>query len=202
MSQQHNEKERRFLPMGSAEIVKRNDEPEKMIVSGYAAIFDSVYDLGWFRETVRKGAFDDADMSDIVALLNHDDNIVIGRTTAGTLRVEVDDTGLKYEIELPNSPNGVNVYEAIKRGDLTQSSWAFTVARQAWNEPKGEEITELREILGVSKIYDVSPVTYPANPDTTVAKRAQPKKNEKQTNNTSIYELELFLLQQNFQNDN
>jgi HK97 family phage prohead protease len=149
-----------------------------MRVGGYAAKFDSVYALGWFDEVVRKGAFDGAEMSDVVALLNHDDNIVLGRTSAGTVLLEVDEVGLKYTIDLPDSPNGRNAYEAIRRGDIKESSWAFTVESQTWTE-RGRNEPDLREIVKIKRVYDVSPVTYPANPDTSVAERSKPKTENK-----------------------
>lgn len=138
-------------------------------VGGYAAKFGSVYDLGWFTEEVAPGAFDGADMSDVVALFNHNNDLVLGRNGAGTLRLSLDETGLGYEIDLPDSPNGHNVAEAVRRGDVAQSSWGFTIADDSWGTRNGKEH---RVILRVEKLYDVSPVTFPANPDTSVAKRS------------------------------
>jgi len=158
-------------------IEQRAEGDTAMRIGGYAAKFDSVYSFGYFDEVVRTGAFDDAVMDDVVALFNHDDNIPLGRTSAGTLSIEVDSVGLKYTIELPDSPNGRNVYEAVKRGDIRQSSWAFTVRQDTWT--RRENAPELREIVKIDRVYDVSPVTYPANPDTSVAERNKPKTENK-----------------------
>lgn len=173
-NQTQQSKEQRYGMVVPIEVQERAEGDTTMRIGGYAAKFDSVYSLGWFDEVVRAGAFDDADMSDVVALFNHDDNIPLGRTGAGTLAIEVDGVGLKYTIDLPDSPNGRNVYEAVKRGDIRESSWAFTVRKQTWTE-RGRNEADLREIMQIERVYDVSPVTYPANPDTSVAERSKPK---------------------------
>lgn len=157
-----------------------------MKVTGYAALFDVEYDLGPFTEVIRSSAFSEANMTDIVALFNHDDNIVLGRTSSGTLEVEVDDIGLKYTVTLPDSPQGQSVYESIRRGDVTQSSWAFVLPPgdegQKWNdEMRGDKKIKYRQITKVARVFDVSPVTYPANPDTSVAARSMPQENEEPT---------------------
>lgn len=158
--------ERRFV--ASPIEVRKADEKKK--VGGYAARFGSVYDLGWFTEEIAPGAFDGADTSDVVALFNHDPNLPLGRNTAGTLRLSVDADGLGYEIDLPDSPNGENVRVAIERGDVLQSSWGFTIEKDEWNMRGGKEH---RTIKKVRRVVDVSPVTFPANPDTNVAKRSR-----------------------------
>lgn len=174
---QPNKEDRRGL-IAPIELQERAEGDTAMRIGGYAAKFDSVYSLGSFDEVVRAGAFDQTDMSDVVALFNHDDNIPLGRTGAGTLSIEVDSVGLKYTIELPDSPNGRNVYEAVKRGDIRESSWAFTVRKQTWTE-RGRNEADLRELMDIERVYDVSPVTYPANPDTSVAERSKPKTENK-----------------------
>lgn len=145
------------------------DGDKGMKVGGYAAKFGVVYDLGDFTEEVALGAFDGADTSDVVALFNHNADLVLGRNGAGTLRLSPDETGLDYEVDLPDSPNGHNVAEAVRRGDVRQSSWGFTVDRDSWGTRNGKMH---RIILRVKKLFDVSLVTIPANPDTSVAKRS------------------------------
>lgn len=167
--------ERRFFAQPLEVRAKGDGDKMPKKVGGYAARFGSKYDLGWFTEEVAPGAFDGADMSDVAALFNHDPNLPLGRLSAGTLRLSVDPTGLGYEIDLPDSPNGQNVGEAIKRGDVTQSSWGFTVhsakdGGETWRTVDGKDH---RTILKVRRVFDVSPVTFPANPDTSVAKRSR-----------------------------
>lgn len=142
-------------------------------VEGYAAVYNSESNtLGWFTEVIAPGAFRDAleRSPDIVALFNHDENMVLGRRSAGTLEVIEDETGLRYRIpELPKSRE--DVYEAIKRGDVNKSSFAFTIAPggDKWEERDGKTV---RTINKFDRIYDVSPVVYPAYSDTSVAKRS------------------------------
>lgn len=147
---------------------------ERRTLRGYALKFGSVYDMGWFTEEVDRRALDEADMSDVRVLLNHDPNQILGRTAAKTARVGVDNVGLWYEVELPDSPNGQNARVAIERGDITQSSWGFMLRYtkdsngDRWEKKDGKEH---RILTDVKAVFDASPVTFPANPDTTVAKR-------------------------------
>lgn len=138
---------------------------------GYAARFGSTYDMGWFTEEVHRDAFNGADMTDVRVLLNHDSNLVLGRTKAGTARVGIDENGLWYEVDLPNSPVGENMRVAAERGDIDQSSWGFTLRAggDRWEKRGGKEH---RTLIDVSVLFDTSPVTFPANPDTSVAKRS------------------------------
>lgn len=116
-----------------------------------------------FREIIMPGAFDDVLENDVRGLFNHDPNFILGRSKAGTLSLSVDEKGLKYDITAPDTPTIRDlVIEPLKRGDITQSSFAFKIA------PKGDEWYEnedgviIREIHKISRLYDVSPVTYPA----------------------------------------
>jgi uncharacterized protein len=164
----NNEIERRFASEGM-ELRKDGDKP-KMVV-GYACRFDSIYDMHWMSEEVSPDAFSGIDLvaSDCVCLFNHDSNVVLGRTSAGTLRLKLDEKGLFYECDLPDSPNGQNIGEAVSRGDVKASSWAFTVSDDEWSMKDGKDH---RLIKKIKRLYDVSPVTYPANPATDVAARS------------------------------
>lgn len=144
---------------------------ESRTIEGYAAMFDQEADLGFFREVIRKGAFDETDMSDVRALFNHDANYVLGRTASGTLSLEIDDKGLKYRFDAPNTTAGNDLLEMIRRGDISQSSFAFSVQRAKWVEEEGKD-TNLREIERIDRLYDVSPVTYPAYEGTSVNARS------------------------------
>jgi len=136
---------------------------------GYAARFGSVYDMGWFTEEVGRDAFKNADMSDVRILFNHDPNQILGRTKSGTARVGVDEKGLWYEVELPKSADSLR--EAVERGDIDQSSWGFFLKKDSWEKREGTD-KQHRVLLDVEIVFDASPVTFPANPDTTVAKRS------------------------------
>lgn len=166
--------ERRFASEG---IEIRAAENGGSTLRGYALRFGSVYDMGWFTEEVDRRALDNTNMADVRVLLNHDPNNILGRTTAKTARVGVDDNGLWYEVDLPDSPNGQNARVAVERGDINQSSWGFRLrqdetGRTVGNKWEKRDGKEHRILTDVATIYDASPVTFPANPDTTVAKRS------------------------------
>jgi len=135
-------------------------------ISGYAATFNDVTDLGYFREQIATGAFEGRTDDDVRLLINHT-GVPLARTTNGTLRLSVDNGGLRYEAELADTQEGRDLYTLIKRGDISQSSFAFSIEDEAWDNK-----TNLRTVLKVGRLYDVSPVTYPAYATTTVQARA------------------------------
>lgn len=137
-------------------------------IKGYAALFGSRYDMGSYWEEVAPGAFDGADMTDIKCLFNHDINILLGRSTSKTLEVRVDNMGLYFRCLLPPTENGRDTGEGAKRADITQASWGFSIAKDGQRWSIAEDGRELRTITKIKRVYDVSPVTFPANPDTMV----------------------------------
>ena len=138
----------------------RSDSDE-MVIEGYAALYDNETNIGPFRETIARGAFDDVMEDDVRALMNHDPNYVLGRSGAGTLQLELDEKGLKYRVKLGEQQYAKDLYESVKRGDISASSFAFTISEQSWNENR-----TVRSIDRIGKLLDVSPVVYPAYPDT------------------------------------
>jgi hypothetical protein len=160
--QQYKDAEKRT--MGTIEV--RESEGEEMILEGYAAVFNSETDLGHFREVIKPGAFDDVMTNDVRALINHDPNLVLGRTTNGTLELSQDERGLKYRVKLGAQQYAKDFYESVKRGDISQSSFAFTIDKQSWNEER-----TVRSVDKVRQLLDVSPVTYPAYAAATVQAR-------------------------------
>jgi len=178
---QQNKEERRAEPKGVerrafGEVIEvRAADDGKRTLRGYALTWNSRYNMGWFTEEIDRKALDNADLSDVRALLNHDSNFVLGRTTAGTLKLKSDDKGLAYEIDLPDTQAARDLAVSIERGDISQSSWGFML--RVDDETNGEEWDRTggkdhRIIKSVGQVMDVSPVTFPANPDTTVAKRS------------------------------
>ena len=157
--------------MGTIEV--REAEGDEMVLEGYAAVFNSETDLGAFREVIKPGAFDDVMDNDVRALINHDPNLVLGRTTNGTLKLEQDERGLKYRVELGKQQYARDFYESVKRGDISQSSFAFTIDKQSWNEER-----TVRSVDKVRQLLDVSPVTYPAYSAATVQARDLPPEPE------------------------
>jgi len=139
-------------------------------VEGSAALFNTLSDdLGGFREQIAPGAFNDVLDDDVRALMNHDPNLILGRTKSGTLTLELTVDGLMYRYSDPDTTYSQDLRKSMKRGDVTQSSFAFSVAEDDWEEVDDQLV---RTITKFKRLYDVSPVTYPAYPDTTVATRS------------------------------
>ena len=149
----------------------RATDDDEMIVEGYAAVFDSVTDLGPFQERIAPGAFSDVLEDDVRLLINHD-GVPLARTTNGTLELSQDDTGLHYRAVLSNTQASKDLYEMIRRGDINQSSFAFMIGEESRDE------NDVRVIDKVAKLIDVSPVTYPAYQAASVFARAEEKEEE------------------------
>lgn len=151
----------------------REQDGGKLI--GYAAVFNKrSKDLGGFVEVIEPGAFRDAigdDGADIKALWNHDKNIVLGRTLSGTLSIREDETGLRVEITPPEKGIARDYVDMVIRGDVSQMSFAFSVRGDGQRFEELEDGTVLRTLTSLD-LFEVSPVTFPAYPDTTIAKRA------------------------------
>lgn len=141
----------------------------KRTIGGYAAVFNSQTDIGgYFREIIAPGAFKETISGDVRALVDHDSGRVIGRTTAGSLRLSEDDQGLAVEIDLPDTTDGRDLATLIERGDISGMSFGFVVTKQTWDET-GE--TPVRTIEAV-ELHEVSVVAFPAYDDTSIAMRS------------------------------
>ena len=140
-------------------------------VYGFAARFGiESKDLG-FREIIADDALSEADMTDVVGLFNHDPSAILGRSTAGTLEVGVTKmVGLRYNVQLPQSPIGENVAEAVRRRDVSEASFAFEVEQDEWDVDESRDVV-VRRILKIAKVFDVSPVTEAAYPETSARLR-------------------------------
>jgi len=137
------------------------------VLTGYAAVFNSLsLDLGGFRERMEPGCFADAiPKSDVRALVNHNSDLVLGRNTSGTLKLWEDSVGLRIEIQPPRTQVAKDLIELVRRGDISQMSFGFFVGKDQWDRIGGENI---RTILEVSELLDISLVTFPAYPATSV----------------------------------
>ena len=126
-----------------------------------------------FREKIAPGAFKKAlKSSDARALFNHDPNIILGRQSAGTLKLKEDEKGLLSEVNPPDTQYIRDVVLApMKRGDIKEMSFGFLVKTEEWKEEKEKEFVT-RTIIEVDRLFDISPVTFPAYPDTSVALRS------------------------------
>ena len=140
-------------------------------IAGHAAVFRQPgEDLG-FVEFIEPNALDDADLGDVTANAEHDDRLLLGRTTSGTLGLAVDAYGLRHAIELPDSPTGKDVGASVERGDLAHASFAFTVAVDG-DEWKVDEAGQVVRIINsIDKVWDVSVVARAAYQATTARMR-------------------------------
>ena len=159
-----------MLPLKEIRI---NESDGGTCIEGHAAVFDSWSEtLGGifpFKEQVRKGAFAESiGRDDIRALFNHDPNYVLGRNRAGTLELEEDDVGLRVRITPPDTSWARDITTSIRRGDISQMSIGFVVEDDEWSSKDGIDTRELKKV----RLFDVSPVTFPAYTATDVGVRA------------------------------
>ena len=141
-----------------SDIEVRNDDGNNVVV-GYGAVFNSESnDLGGFVEYIADGAFDGRLEDDVRFLINHD-GLPLARTTNNTLRLSVDERGLKYEADMPETTLANDLMTLLRNGTISQSSFAFTVEEDSWENVEGRNI---RTINKVSRLYDISSVTFPA----------------------------------------
>ena len=149
-------------------------------VVGYASVYGVLSeDLGGYRERIAPEAFAGVLGADVRALLNHDPNAVLGRTKAGTLRLHDEQRGLRFELDLPVSPLGHNVREAVHCGDLDGASFRFVVGDETWDGNR-------RTITRVGELHDICLATYPAYPATSVELRTRPGSTSEKENTMDI----------------
>jgi len=163
--------ERRFFALEGVTIERRDGEPTK--IRGHAAVFDQLSeDLGGFREQVAPGAFAAAiETDDVRALFNHDPNFILGRNRSKTLRMKEDSRGLAIEIDAPDTQTIRDLVLApIERGDVSQMSFGFTVRPNGQDWAKNDAGQTIRTLKSL-RLFDVSPVVFPAYPQTDVAVR-------------------------------
>jgi HK97 family phage prohead protease len=164
--------EHRNFPLENLEIRIREDGTE--IIAGYSAVFNkSSVNLGWFTEQIKPGAFTNAlKKSDARALFNHDVNYVLGRQSSNTLILREDEKGLFMEVIPPQTQIIKDlVLSPIRRGDIREQSFGFIVKEDSWREGDKNDLP-LRTIIEIDELFDVSPVTFPAYPDTSIALRS------------------------------
>lgn len=150
-------------------------ETGKKKIVGYAAVFNKKsvemrMSVGPFREQIKPKAFNQVDFSNVVALYNHDKNMVLGSVDSKTLKIQEDDLGLRYEIDPPDTSFGNDLMKSIERGDVKRSSFSFQHKRDSWGVD--DDGVNLRTIEKMDKVLDLGPVTFPAYPDTSAALRS------------------------------
>lgn len=168
--------ERRMTPGGEIRIIET--APGKQVLTGYGAVFYREGDEGTeyqmfpdLVERIAPTAFTRAlkEKHDAAGLFNHDPNMLLGRVAAGTMRLSVDKTGLRYEIDLGDTTAAKDVAANVARGDVTGSSFAFRATKQTWSEQ--EDGPDVRTIEDVD-LYDTGPVVFPAYAGTTTGLRS------------------------------
>lgn len=149
---------------------KTRDEDGNLYIEGYFAVFGSKYWL-WDNayETIEPGAFDLEADKDVRALVNHDTTLVLGRTTAGTLNLKTDEIGLWGSVLInQKDQDAMNLYERVRRGDVTQCSFGFDILDQDVEYKDGEPtVWRLLKVM----LYEVTVATFPAYEDTSVEAR-------------------------------
>lgn len=157
---------------GKVEFRAATDGKSLGTLFGYAAVFNQMsLDLGGFREQITPGAFRGCLGDDVRCLRNHDDDLILGRSAAGTLRFEEDALGLRFECDVADTTTGRDTVVSINRGDITGCSFQFRVADGGdvwdWNGA-----IPIRTVTKYSRLYDVGPVTFPAYEQTSVECRS------------------------------
>ncbi len=152
------------------EELRAIDENGSKKIRGHAAVFNKLsQDLGGFKEKIAPGAFRTAiQEDDVFALWNHDPNFVLGRNKAGTLQLHEDSKGLAIEIDPPDTQVARDLMVSIERGDVSSMSFGFITVADEWEHKKNNSIRTVKE----ARLFDVSPVTYPAYTQTDVAVRS------------------------------
>ncbi|MBG9840865.1 peptidase U35 [Bacillus tropicus] len=146
-------------------------ENESNVISGYAAVFNSPTNISdWFTETIAPGAFSRAisENGDIRALFNHDWSNVLGRTKSGTLRLEEDERGLKFEVDLPDTTVASDLVKSMRRGDINQCSFGFIATEETWDYSVEPALRTIHEV----ELFEVSVVSVPAYGDTEASVRS------------------------------
>ena len=154
------------------------EDEGKGIVEGMAIVYNSRTDIGWFDEIIEQNALEHTDMKDVRMLVNHDTSMIPlarsrNNTSNSTLQLIKDINGLKIraKLDIENNADAKSLYSAIKRGDISSMSFMFEVDGEAWEDEMSDH--PLRRITSISKIYEVSAVTFPAYEQTEINARSK-----------------------------
>lgn len=151
---------------------KTRTDGEDMIIEGYFVVFEQPYVIDeYFEEIVARNAFDGAEMSDVRALIDHLPHLVLGRTTAHTLDISIDDIGLYGTIKInAQDADAVSLHARCQRGDVDQASFGFDEQSVEYTELPGGRTR--RTITKISKLWEISVCTFPAYEQTFVSARS------------------------------
>lgn len=159
------------------EVRAEHNETHGDFISGRPILYNSMTDLGFYDEIIEAGALNGTDLKDVRFLVNHNlDMIPLARSRNNnensTMQMSIDDGGMNIRVNLDteNNSDARNLYSAIKRGDIDGMSFMFTVDADEWDALESEHPT--RRIKKIGKVFEVSAVTFPAYPETTISARA------------------------------
>lgn len=151
------------------QIELRADDTGAKTLAGYAAKFNTPTGIAdYFIEQIAPGAFSETIKGDVRCLFNHQSDNVLGRTTSGTLRLWEDDVGLRFEVDLPDTTLGKDVGTLVERRDVNGMSFGFRAVKQTWDDTTEPPSRTLEKV----EISEISIVTFPAYPDTSVGLRS------------------------------
>jgi HK97 family phage prohead protease len=159
------------------EVRTKEDEEKGNILEGVPIVFNQRTDLGWFDEIIEPEALDKADMKDVRFLVNHDTNSIPfarsrnnNKNSTMQLNTEKDGLHIRVALDIENNPRAQELYSAVNRGDMDQMSFMFRVDGEKWENLDSDHPT--RHITSISKIYEVSAVTFPAYEGTSINARS------------------------------
>jgi len=165
------QKEIEFRGSPSPMKVKSNQKNQN-VIEGYALVFNKPSrNLGDFYEVIDPNALKETDFSDVRALVNHNQNLVVSRSTSGTLQLSVDDVGLKFRALVANTTYGRDLLENIRNGNIDECSFGFVLSKDgdAYSYDESRQMRR-RQLNNIASIVDISFVTYPAYPDAKLIK--------------------------------
>ena len=155
------------------EIRAEETESKKGRLTGMPIVFDQATDLGWYEETISRGALDECDLKDVRFLVGHDTSMIpLARSRNNnensTMQLTVTDCGMEIRVDLDieGNPRAAELYSAVKRGDISGMSFMFIVDKDSWDDIDTEH--PKRTILGIRTVLEVSAVAFPAYPQTSI----------------------------------
>jgi len=177
--------------------IETRSEDDSTKLTGYAIVFGQPSeDLGGFIEYVDRGALDGVDLNNVQLLYNHNFDNILARSDSSTLSLQIDDKGLFFSANIPNTTIGNDVAENVRNGNLKGCSFGFTIDGDSWDDL--DKDTAIRHITQVGELYELSITPLPAYKETSVSERSLSEFKNKKTNkesSSSLDELELFELE-------
>jgi hypothetical protein len=155
------------------EVRAEQNEEHGTFITGTPIVFNRATDMGWYEETINKDALKECDLKDVAFLVGHNTGMIpLARSRNNnehsTMQMTVNDDGMDIRVDLDteNNAEAKALYSAVKRGDMTGMSFMFVVGKDSWADADSDY--PKREILSIRKVYEVSAVTFPAYPQTSI----------------------------------